>query len=317
MKTFKEFTNNSEKLVAGYASIGHYRPLDIPEKFPTNTPVGYFSIGNRPEVIIKNQLKETRDTEVANIIQEWIYDHGFDMDDYEKDPHKIDLQIAMANHPDPHRIKLNRHSDDLEAYYHSFNHDDKRDDFGLYTFDSRAINKHLIAHHLRESYTPNDTLARHANTIDGHLDTYSNPAPKDFHVYTGVGDSLDIKKIRDNPENGNRMYLPAYTSTSIDPTIAEQFTKNSRNLDFYGAPIRKKPYREIVRLHIPRGSTHGTYLGSTGYDGGDGHEYEYLMHRGSHIEFQGKPRIYPILSYGVGNIIVHDAKIIKQTRIPL
>ena len=60
MKTFKEFQKNSGKLVAGYASIGHYRSIDIPEHPDNldNIPVGYFSIGNRPEVIIKNQLKE-------------------------------------------------------------------------------------------------------------------------------------------------------------------------------------------------------------------------------------------------------------------
>ena len=46
MKTFKEFQKNSGKLVAGYASIGHYRSIDIPEHPDNldNIPVGYLNL---------------------------------------------------------------------------------------------------------------------------------------------------------------------------------------------------------------------------------------------------------------------------------
>ena len=66
MKTYKDFTNNidtnteddDENVVAGYASIGHYKdintkaddPNDSPEDNPDNLKAGYFSIGNRPDV---------------------------------------------------------------------------------------------------------------------------------------------------------------------------------------------------------------------------------------------------------------------------
>lgn len=320
MITYKDLKKNTGRLAVGYASIGHYKPIDTTPKI-SNIPVGYFSIGNRPEVIINKQLGESRDTIVADIIQEWIYDNGFDKDEYDADPKKFDLQIAMGKHPDRHNIKLNRQGDDLEAYYHSFNAYKKRNDFGLYTSDSRPLNRHLINHHLQDNYEEDNFLKNHVDIIDKHLDNYSNPAPRTFHVYTGVGDTLNIAHIREvnarQQSNTDRMYLPAYTSTSLDPTKAEEFTNNYRKTDENDVPILSKPHREIIRFEIGRGSTHGTYLGSTGFDGGDGHEHEFLLHRGTHIQFLGKPRVYPILSSGIGNVIVHDARIIKQVRKPL
>ena len=314
MKTFKEFQKDSGKLVAGYASIGHYKNIDIPEH-PDNLPIGYFSIGNRPEVIIKNQLKE------------WIYDKGFDKDDYEANPQKFALPMAMNEHPDRDGSKLNKLDGRLEDYYHQDNYHTKKNAFNIYSYDSHAVNKHLIDRHIDSYHSNDEKLAEHIGIIDTHLDNYTKPAPVDFHVYSGIGDSLHVHHIRQN--NSDRLYLPAYTSTSLEPTVAEQFTLNHARYDDDGNPRSrvKKPYREIIRFHIPKDSEHGTYLGSTGYDGGNGHEYEFLrgngheyeflLHRGTHIQFLGKPRIYPMHTSEDSPIIVHDAKIIKHVRSPI
>ena len=305
MKTFKEFQKNSGKLVAGYASIGHYRSIDIPEKNDNTIPIGYFSIGNRPEVIIKNQLKE------------WIYDKGFDKDEYEADPQKFALDMAMNERPDKNGRNLINQDARLEDYYHRYNQYAKKNAFIIYTSDSRIVNTHLIKHHTEDLYADHPKLAEHIGIIDTHLDNYTKPAPVDFHVYSGIGDSLHVHHIRQN--NSDRLYLPAYTSTSLEPTVAEQFTLNHARYDDDGNPRSriKKPYREIIRFHIPKDSEHGTYLGSTGYDGGNGHEYEFLLHRGTHIQFLGKPRIYPMHTSEDSPILVHDAKIIKHVRLPI
>ncbi len=307
MKSFKEFTKNIKPLVAGYASngttFGHYKDIDTDSDNLDDIPVGHFSISNRPEVIIDNNLGES--------IQESIYDLSPSLSEFEKEPYKFNYRYNK----DPYlenSIKAVGLNTTLEDHYHSgFNKERKHDDFSEYTNGSGGINTFLIDRHLGKP-DDDDYVHYKVNTIralDDHFNNYSKPAPKDFHVYTGVGGKLDIHSLRQN--RSNRLYLPAYTSTSIKAQVASTFA--SRYSFDVNGNVPTKKYREVVRLHIPEGSNHGIYLGSTGLNMLGGHEHEFLIDRGHIIQFMGEPR----MSNNGDNVLVHDAKIIRQVKKPI
>ncbi len=253
-------------------------------------------------------------------LSEWIYDQGFNKDELERDPRKIKLAIAMFQHPDEDKEILDSLHEDLEDHYHPNNKFIKQNHFGDYTGDSSAINNFLIDHHYNSKNNPlffNEAYkTRTINALDKNMDKYSFESPSSFHVYTGIGPGLNVDNHRNT--RSDRLYLPAYTSASLEPTMAESFTNNK-----ISPQNSKKPYREIIRLHIPKGSRYGTYLGSAGFInlgsfGQREHEHEFLIHRGTHIQFIGKPRVYPLPNYSEeDNTLVHDARIIRQVRKPL
>lgn len=120
-------------------------------------------------------------------------------------------------------------------------------------------------------------------THDKELDKLAKPAPHDFHVFTGVGSGFNIGEIR---KTSDTVHLPAYTSTSISPRVASNF-----------AYRKYKSHDEMIRIHIPKGSKHGTFIGSFGALADEG---EFLLKRGRTLKFHGEPR------YNNGTMI-HDA----------
>lgn len=265
-------------------------------KFNPTLHIGYFSIGNHPNI--------------GNYLQESIYDLSPSLSEYEREPEYF-KGFYTAKMMEPYydiKPKVAALNNELEDHYHSgFDKQGKSDAFMDYSVGSGDLNKFLIYHHLKKT-TPNQikSYSNYVRTMDNNIDNYTKPAPKDFHVYTGVGPDLDILSHRNN--RSNRLYLPAFTSTSLQPSTAAMFS--GRFSDHGG---EDKKYREVVRLHIPQGSTHGTYLGSTGLNNSLGHEHEFLLHRGHVIQFIGEPRMSTLSS----PILVHDAKIIRQIRKPI
>ena len=306
MITYKDLKKNTGKLAVGYASIGNRKDIDVNAERSETLPVGFFSIGNRPEVLIKKQISE------------WIYDKGPSVSEFERRPLK-DFDFINDENSIPTGVKdqQNALNKTLEDHYHSiYEKPEKKRAFSRYCGSgSYYINSFLIARHLGEPYDKEGdheyngfgehNVRQMIQDLDHHMSVYKKPAPQDFHVYTGVGSTLHIDKHRNS--RSERLYLPAFTSTSTNPLIAQGFSMFS-----YQNP---KKYNEVVRLHIPKGSEYGTHLGSTGL-GGNGdteHEHEFLMDRGHIIQFMGEPRI---AAYGP-NILVHDAKIIRQIKKPL
>lgn len=282
------------------------------QKFNYTPHIGYFSIGKKLNIPLTQ-------------VNEWVYDHGFNKDEYERFREKNDYApYAKPINYDPN-INTNQSvapgdlEYELNNYYHKYNAVEKQEHFSRYTMDggSSGINKFLISHH-NGTASPKDHLynSHDVQHIDDMMKKYSFKAPKSFFVYTGVGDSLNIDEHRTN--RSNRLYLPAYTSTSLDPTEAEDFT--TQKLHDNPDQDTTKKYREIVRLHIPQNSTYGTHLGNAGFGehgDGDGDEKEFLLHRGLHIQFLGQPRIYPGITAQNSKVLVHDAKIIRQTIKPI
>lgn len=294
MKTFKEFQKDTLS-----ENINH-----------NNLPVGYFSIGKRPEIIIKYPINKQ--------LAEWIYDRGYSKSEYERDPIKF-MGFGLPNNnndqPQDHIAKLDTLNRLLERHYHpGTQRTAKQYKFHTYTGSgSYFINHLLIAKHLGIPYDKDledafteDKVKEKLDFTDESMEKYKKPAPSSFYVYTGVGAGLNIDKHREN--RSNRMYLPAFTSTSLDPNVAKGFSV--RNDD-----KRQKEHREVVRLHIPEGSTHGTYLGSAGLGSTTEHEHEFLLDRGHIIQFIGEPRFTPA-PFG-DKVLVHDAKIIRQIKKPI
>jgi len=294
MKSFKEYQNNID--------------TSLENINPDNLPVGHFSIGGRPEIIIKYPINKQ--------LAEWIYDRGYSKSEYETYPSKFSSIVSdnyRQSRDNIHKVEVLNKS--LEKYYHpGTSRIAKRLYFHTYTgAGSYFINRLLIARHLDIPYDnedmdffSEDKVKQKVKSVDETMEKYKKPAPSSFYVYTGVGAGLNIDKHRSN--RSNRMYLPAFTSTSLAPDVAKSFSHNNYN-------NIKKEYKEVVRLHIPEGSSHGTYLGSAGLGSEKEHEHEFLLDRGHIIQFMGESRFTP--SSDGGRILVHDARIIRQVKKPI
>lgn len=122
-----------------------------------------------------------------------------------------------------------------------------------------------------------------------HIIHESKPMHKDMHVYTGIGSKLNIHELRQ--AGHDKVHLPAFTSTSVKPTVASGFSHRG-----------SKPHHEMIRIHLPQGSKHGVWLGSTGLTG----EHEFLMKRGVTLKFHGEPHV--VKQYD-NHMLIHDATI--------
>lgn len=191
----------------------------------------------------------------------------------------------------------------------------KTKDFNQYTTDSLHINRSLLHLHARgidpsdhenalnhlihrtpNALRPAEALAE-IPKLDAALKTHTIPAHETFHVYSGVSKDFNISKLR---ENNEKVHLPAYTSTSLDPKVAASFASGLG-----------KDHREMLRIKIPKESQHGTFIGSaTSND----QEHEFLLHRGKTIKFDGPPKIFKDKN-GHGwprNYLVHTAEIVDD-----
>ena len=164
---------------------------------------------------------------------------------------------------------------------------------GINLGDRAAALRHL--HQTDVSSKARDALFQ-IPKLDEALDTHSKPAHETFHVYSGVGRDFNISKLREKHE---KVHLPAFTSTSLDHKIAASFAMKG-----------SKATPEILRIKIPKGSQHGTFIGSATFHD---HENEFLMHRGKTIKFVGEPKIFKEEKYGTTiDHLVHTAEIVDD-----
>ena len=159
---------------------------------------------------------------------------------------------------------------------------------GYIRFNSRSsvYNGHL---HDVYMYGLNDKNIDAERRVGGDIKKISDaithtPAPHSFHVYTGLrGDPFKKRKLfgvhllGKSPEGHLKAHLPAFTSASLSPQIALNFSNWEEN---YGATKR-----HILKIHIPKGSKHGAYV-----DHMSGHgEHEFLLDKGKNIRIHPKP----------------------------
>lgn len=125
---------------------------------------------------------------------------------------------------------------------------------------------------------------------------------RDIQVYTGVGAGFHVEEER--KKTGGLIHLPAFTSTSIVPYTAAGFAWRSMEKD-------EKPYAEMVRIHVPKGSRHGMYL-----EGNVSHldEREFLLNHGKNLRLRGEPTVLKQDRNGQYHprILIHDADLLDD-----
>ena len=78
-----------------------------------------------------------------------------------------------------------------------------------------------------------------------------------------------------NPDKSIKAHLPAFTSTSIDPTVAEDFSTETPG-----------KHKHILKIHIPKGSEHGRFVGHVSRFE---LEHEFLLNKGRNLKIHPKP----------------------------
>lgn len=176
-----------------------------------------------------------------------------------------------------------------------------------YTRDSSALNKALIGEHVHGEQIRPDTIigSAHHSQIT-HIDSALSKAPEaphDFKVWSSVGSGFNIHDLR--KEGHEHVHLPAYTSTTTDANRIWAFggTKVSKNRGKFGPHA----YQEVLEIHIPKGSKHGSYIAGQSYFAS---EHEFLLKRKTTLRFKGDPKI--VRKTNGTNLMIHHAEIVPH-----
>lgn len=161
-----------------------------------------------------------------------------------------------------------------------------------YTSDSGQINKTLANLHSGEQLSGRNQESlpktlEHSENISSLIKS----APKHenaFHVFTGLSKSTDIgKQVRENKTKRPLVaHLPAFSSTSLSPNIADTFAKPKTDPEF------NQNVTDVLHIAIPKNYKHGLYIGHNS-DYGTA-EKEYLMDKGHYLDVHHEPKHYAI-----------------------
>lgn len=110
-------------------------------------------------------------------------------------------------------------------------------------------------------------LVKHTNSLDDLFEQHKKPLTQDGHVYAGTGKWNPVKTL----ELGAVVHTPAFTSTSINPYHASDFTR-----------------RHIIHFQLPKGYDKGLYIGHKSAAGDEG---EYLLRRNQKWKYVGTQKI--------------------------
>lgn len=155
-----------------------------------------------------------------------------------------------------------------------------------YASGSYGVNNALIKHHELGTPMPlaheekSTNISEAIKNIGPHLD-------HDMHVYSGIG--FDPASMPRDQTTGNyHIHLPAFTSTSVSPGVAQDFAKPSKQDTSDPASIPAYHYN-LVKIHVPEGS-HGVPLGV--HNAGISDEHEFLLHKDAKIHVHPEPTIH-------------------------
>ena len=148
-----------------------------------------------------------------------------------------------------------------------------------YTGHSASVNKHLIAPKVL-SFLGQDH-SRHAHLMSEAIQRHAKPLRHDVHVYSGLGNHDPSKDF----DRTGTVHLPAFTSTSLNPTVALAF----------GPDKPKKQVTHILHFHLPKGYKKSLYVA--------GHsavkdEREMLLDKGQKWQLTGVKKSKMKVEYG-------------------
>lgn len=304
IETFKKFLKKEIPVI--FASIGDHDKRGLKKAIPAI----FAFIGNRAKKAINEEGLNWKSPDSIAVVgsrpappkYKSFDDSAIPLSQVKK---KSDVAHSMDifRHPDHRKIHELRGAS-LDHHYHGNDQvsHEKRNHQGLddYSLSSSKMNKTLIDMHISGKDATNfkHQTAHHAkhdkfeqthssdihrmieniHSLDDHIKN-APVAPKDFHVYSGVGKGFDIAKLR--KLGHKKIQLPAYTSTSIDPQVATSFM---------GEHKKNATHRisHMLRIKIPAGSNHGSYLGNTSSVAS---EKEFLIKRNAKLKFVGEPKV--------------------------
>jgi hypothetical protein len=212
-----------------------------------------------------------------------------------------ELHHRLKKHYDFGENLINRGSrDDDDPHRHH------KEAIETYTGSSyRNINKPLY----KGEEVP-ETYKKTVDDLKSALKVHKTPD----HMVVHSGLKRDPREMAVH-EGQIKMEMPAFTSTSISPTIARGFAKTIPEKDSDGVPMDwGRGHSHVVHIHVPAGS-HGAYV--------DHHsnmetEQEFTLHPGARIHVHPVPEIEKRNTYDVHHwhgTLVHDGvKDLKEMR---
>jgi len=180
-----------------------------------------------------------------------------------------------------------------------------------YTEDSEGLNKLLFQNHLKGEKPSSIVSGHNVNALDSILADGRLQHP--LTTFSGVKWHPGIQAAK---HPSNRLFLPAYTSSSISPAQASRFTMNFQkdkeepyrfddSTNLYG------PDRHLIRFNLQAGQQ-GQYLGDNSEFP---NEKEFLLPRKTSLQLNPNPTIIPYKSNindKVGRLHIWDAHDVKN-----
>ena len=171
-----------------------------------------------------------------------------------------------------------------------------------YSIDSTAISDYLYANKGKLPLSGRGSKSKQKRLISG-LDAAikAHKTKRDISVFTGVATDIGALKPGKDGNIYTRNY--AYTSTSIDPSVARRFARVS-------GPTGG--YVNIVKIKVPSGFS-GIYLGDAANAAS---ERELLLPRGLRLKINPTPTVFSLkdFSHGRRKSYVWDAEIVSGLR---
>ena len=174
----------------------------------------------------------------------------------------------------------------LSRHQHASDTHEVRD----YTSDSREMNQFAGTantsadkNKLSRLWVDNKNIDNRAKRLSDSINSAS-PHNKPFNVYTGLSNSANPDKI-ETVDGHKEMHLGAFTSTSFDPVIAHQF---SRDRSAKAIEFKNHFLGDILHINIPAGFKGGMYVGGNSKND----ENEYLLDHGHKVKFPDSPKFF-------------------------
>lgn len=126
-----------------------------------------------------------------------------------------------------------------------------------YTADSSDLNGSLIEKRPLQGHS-----AKIDKELQKHTNHKANALKSDAIVHSGIG--MHFAKIMRGTKIGDKIHMPAYTSTSTSPKVAKSFTDGE-----YGD-------RHFLHFHLPKGFTKARHVSNISEHS---HEKEVIIHK--------------------------------------
>ena len=225
----------------------------------------------------------------------------------ESDEH---IGIENYEHKNKEFVSAEHMDNTLGAHYdkHVAEHPDVKH-VKAYTDESEINNRLLAQHNYGGKLRPeHEEMAAGLDRI-----LASKPSAQEHHTYSGLG--YDPRRHVD--ESGH-MYSPGYTSSSPDVNVAKRFAKdiNNKTGDRAFSNNKDTSTKHILKIKIPKGSTHGLYINGSSKFGrgvakaGLDDEKEMLLKRNIKYKVNPTPTI---IKNGEGKVthMIHHADIVE------